>query len=106
MTLQLINNTQRLVLNGSLMYQQDIKQFDLRLKINATERQTLRSWKLVDIKIDGCQLLATGRQRMIGMVYSVLSSMRSVGNAIPEKCPLRKVCMFLVDNIQRSKYNH
>ncbi|KAI8126758.1 hypothetical protein CVS40_3499 [Lucilia cuprina] len=90
MDLHLINaTTHRSVITGSIIFNQDIDQFDVLFFITSLKRNG-KPWTMLNLTIKGCDFIAKSRRKNMNFPYIVLGELRAANPNFPKSCPIKK----------------
>ena len=88
--LRLVNVKTRNILNGTLMYRQDLDKFNLTFIITSFNRNG-KPWTLMNATVDGCEYIENFFRKRKKFPYIFLSELHTTNPDLPKKCPLEKV---------------
>lgn len=90
--LRLVNTKPRNVINGTLMYKNDLDKFDVTFAVICPNRNGKR-WTLMNVTVDGCDLVENSLRKRNKFPYIFLSELRTTNPDFPSKCPIEKVIL-------------
>lgn len=90
-TLNLIDFKNRKAMNGSMMFLEDVQQFNISLcgKVSSTNGK-LRT--LFNITLNGCEFIENKWQKANLIANIAVREVKKHFKQLPSKCPIKKVC--------------
>lgn len=93
-TLQMITIENRHAFNGSIIPAVDF--FEIYVSgILKMRRRNGPNLSLFNVTVDGCDLLNKSFKKSLSMINFVIKTLRDSLKNLPEKCPWKKVCIYI-----------
>lgn len=95
MDLQLVPHKGRNCINGTVIFEKDIKDYFLDFLITIPKSDG-KNWTLLNVTLKGCEFIK-GLQNKLFTLPNIIFNIKSKENSFyPKKCPIPKVYLFFI----------
>lgn len=76
---------------GCFQAAKQMDKFDFGILAKAKTSKSGKSWEVLNVRVPGCDLLGSKRQKPIFVVEQILALLKKYNPRMPRRCPLKKV---------------